>query len=118
MFGSRARGDHKRASDIDLAVQGGDISRFALDVEEETSTPLKYDVVNLDRTVQEAYAVYPFFDGEVWLDMLRDRNDMAHIYDGNAARELVGRILKGYIPEFVKLEEELNEKYGTTLNTL
>ena len=76
MFGSRARGDHKRASDIDLAVQGGDISRFALDVEEETSTPLKYDVVNLDRTVQEAYAVYPFFDGEVWLDMLRDRNDM------------------------------------------
>lgn len=68
--------------------------------------------------IKEAYAVYPFFDGEVWLDMLRDRNDMAHIYDGNAARELVGRILKGYIPEFVKLEEELNEKYGTTLNTL
>lgn len=68
--------------------------------------------------IKEAYAVYPFFDGEVWLDMLRDRNDMAHIYDGNAARELVGRILKGYIPAFVKLEEELNEKYGTTLNTL
>ena len=49
-----ARGDYKRASDIDLAVKGGNISRFALDVEEETSTPLKYDVVNLDRTVQDA----------------------------------------------------------------
>ena len=54
LFGSRARGDYKRASDIDLAVKGGTISRFALDVEEETSTPLKYDVVNLDRTVQDA----------------------------------------------------------------
>ena len=54
LFGSRARGDYKRTSDIDLAVMGGDIARFALDVEEETSTPLKYDVVNLDRTVQDA----------------------------------------------------------------
>lgn len=41
LFGSRARGDYKRASDIDLAVKGGNISRFALDVEEETST--KFD---------------------------------------------------------------------------
>lgn len=54
LFGSRARGDYKRTSDIDLAVCGGNISRFALDVEEYTSTPLKYDVVNLDRNVQDA----------------------------------------------------------------
>lgn len=53
LFGSRARGDYRRASDIDLAVFGGNITRFALDVEEETSTPLKYDVVDLGRNVQE-----------------------------------------------------------------
>ena len=53
LFGSRARGDYSRASGIDLAVSGGDITRFALDVEEETSTPLKYDVVNLDSNVQK-----------------------------------------------------------------
>lgn len=52
LFGSRARGDYERASDIDLAVSGGDAFRFALDVEEETSTPLKYDVVNLDQEIQ------------------------------------------------------------------
>lgn len=51
LFGSRARGDYWRASDIDLAVSGGDITRFALDVEEETSTLLSYDVVNLDEPV-------------------------------------------------------------------
>ena len=51
LFGSRARGDYWRASDIDLAVSGGDITRFSLDVEEETSTLLTYDVVNLDETV-------------------------------------------------------------------
>ncbi len=53
LFGSRARGDHKRTSDIDMAVQGGDTVRFSLDVDEETSTLLEYDIVDLDGSVQE-----------------------------------------------------------------
>ncbi len=53
LFGSRARGDYKRVSDIDLAVQGGDIARFALDVKEETSTLLQYDIVDLDSSIQK-----------------------------------------------------------------
>lgn len=53
LFGSRARGDFKRTSDIDLAVSGGNFDRFALDIEEETSTLLKYDIVNLDRSMQQ-----------------------------------------------------------------
>lgn len=53
LFGSRARGDYKRTSDIDLAVTGGNITLFTLDVEDETSTLLSFDVVNLDGSVQE-----------------------------------------------------------------
>lgn len=52
LFGSRARGDYKRTSDIDLAVTGGEIERFILDVNEETTTLLEYDIVDLDREVQ------------------------------------------------------------------
>lgn len=37
LFGSRARGDFKRTSDIDLAVEGGNISAFAVQVDEEVS---------------------------------------------------------------------------------
>lgn len=47
LFGSRARGDFKRKSDIDLAVLGENISRFASDVDEMTDTLLKYDIVDL-----------------------------------------------------------------------
>lgn len=54
LFGSRARGDFKRTSDIDLAATGGDFLRFALDVEEETSTLLEFDIVDLDRCMQQA----------------------------------------------------------------
>ena len=53
LFGSRARGDFHRTSDIDLAICGGDTTRFTLDVDELTDTLLKYDVVNLDGTVQK-----------------------------------------------------------------
>lgn len=52
LFGSRARGDYRERSDIDLAVSGGNITEFSLDVDELTSTLLKYDIVNLDRFVQ------------------------------------------------------------------
>ena len=51
LFGSRARGDHREKSDIDLAVTGGDASLFRLEVEDHTSTLLRFDVVNLDTAV-------------------------------------------------------------------
>lgn len=57
LFGSRARGDYKRTSDIDIAVSGGDFAGFALDVEEETSTLLEFDIVNLDREMQDELRV-------------------------------------------------------------
>ena len=44
LFGSRARGDFRRTSDFAM---------FALDVDEETSTLLEYDIVNLDRDMQD-----------------------------------------------------------------
>ena len=53
LFGSRARGDWRAASDIDLAVSGGDFPRFALDIEEAADTLLKFDMVNLNGPVQE-----------------------------------------------------------------
>jgi predicted nucleotidyltransferase len=53
LFGSRARGDFKRTSDIDIAVDGGNFARFALDVDEETSTLLKFDIVDMERNIQK-----------------------------------------------------------------
>ena len=53
IFGSRARGDFKERSDIDLAVSGGDVVAFTFAVEEETPTLLMFDVVYLDREVHQ-----------------------------------------------------------------
>lgn len=52
LFGSRARGDHHRTSDIDLALHGGNTKRFALDADEETHTLLRFDCVDLDASMR------------------------------------------------------------------
>ena len=53
LFGSRARGDFKERSDIDLAFHGGNSTNFILDVDELTSTLLEYDIVVLDKPVRK-----------------------------------------------------------------
>ena len=53
LFGSRARGDNKVKSDIDLAVTGGNVTEFRLAVDDEVRTLLMFDVVNLDEPIQK-----------------------------------------------------------------
>ena len=52
LFGSRARGDHRKTSDIDLAARGGDTRAFSVDLEEETGTLLRFDCVDLDAPIR------------------------------------------------------------------
>ena len=65
LFGSRARGDYHRASDIDLAVYGGNITEFALDVEEDTSTLLMYDVVDMGKKHQKNFEKAIEMEGKI-----------------------------------------------------
>ena len=62
--------------------------------------------------IKSAYAYFDFIDEEVWLQMLRNRNDTTHMYNEQAAVELVDKIIKDYIPVFLKMERAVREKYG------
>lgn len=63
-------------------------------------------------SIKAAYSCYDFLDESIWLDMLKDRNDLAHIYDGVQAQRLVQAILNRYIPEFNKMDQEILALYG------
>ena len=62
--------------------------------------------------IKTAYAYYDFIDESVWLGMLRDRNDTTHIYNEEAARQLVSKVLDSYIHEFQVLEMKIKERYS------
>ena len=68
--------------------------------------------------IKAAYVVYDYLDEEVWLSMLRARNDMTHIYDGDAAKRMVEQILTSYIPEFCKLQKNILDNYGKILELI
>lgn len=65
--------------------------------------------------IKTAYQYYDFMDETMWLRMLRDRNDSAHIYDEERAKRLVRTIIEDYIPEFERVNEGLTIRYGTML---
>ena len=50
--------------------------------------------------------------------MLKDRNSMTHVYDGNEAKELVKRILDKYIPTFCLLQGEIEKRYQDIIDSL
>lgn len=58
LFGSRARGDHRRQSDFDIAVDPDDDlarnwSQFWLEVDNEAPTLCSIDLVRLDDTLSD-----------------------------------------------------------------
>lgn len=65
--------------------------------------------------LKAATALYDFMDEGTWLSMLRDRNNTAHAYDGDAAAPLVATVLERYLPEFERLREGLLARYGSLL---
>ena len=48
LFGSRAKGNYKKGSDIDLAIVGNE-RKFSYYLNEETNLPYFFDVVNLEK---------------------------------------------------------------------
>ena len=55
LFGSRARGTNSERSDVDLAVVGGNAFEFHEDLEENAHTLLFFDVVDLNRKLNDEF---------------------------------------------------------------
>lgn len=119
-----------RAGQEDLTnefIIGGIIDKFHIQFElgwKVLKELLKYEGRQEGNTgspreiLKAAYSIYGFLDEEIWLSMLKDRNSMTHIYDGAEAQRMVHTILDQYIPEFIRLRDNLQEQYPSSLNLL
>jgi len=47
-------------------------------------------------------------DGEMWMDMIDDRNSSSHTYDLNIAKQINSAIISKYFPKFKELSEKMN----------
>ncbi len=89
--------------DDDL-IQMALIKAFEMTFELSWKTMKDYLVYNgidvkLPREViKQAFANDIIIDGQLWIDMLENRNQIAHTYDENRARETVRQICQAYLP--------------------
>lgn len=57
--------------------------------------------------IQQAYQAEIIKDGEMWIQMMLDRNAMSHLYDEEKSREIYDNIKEKYIQQFENLQEFL-----------
>ena len=43
-------------------------------------------------------------DESNWINMLKDRNNTAHIYNAEVAKQIHGRVVTEYLPEFLRVQ--------------
>lgn len=68
--------------------------------------------------IKAAYRYFDFIDENLWLDMLRDRNDTTHIYDETRLHRLVDSVITSYIPEFQRVLAAVDNRYGKDLDDI
>ena len=120
----------KEAGNQDLQnefIKGGVINKFFLQFElswKVLKALLMYEGISEASSgspreiIKSAFKIYDFIDEDAWLSMLNQRNSSSHIYDKEAANNLVDKIISEYIPTFVDLEERLEERYKDIIGTI
>ena len=51
-------------------------------------------------------------NGELWMDMIQKRNEMAHQYDTAKALLIYEKIRQNYLPEIKLLKSFVQNRYG------
>jgi len=58
---------------------------------------------------REAFQKGLIQNGEVWMEMIRSRNQTSHTYNEEIATEITEKVTLEYYPEFVSLEKKMSE---------
>jgi nucleotidyltransferase substrate binding protein (TIGR01987 family) len=110
LFGSRAKGNYKRGSDVDLAIVGHELSWNLLkDYFQYQGNP---NIIAGSRdTTRLAFKAGLIEDGEGWMDMIDNRNLTSHTYNESVAQEIANNIRTRFFGLFVALRDTMQGLY-------
>lgn len=99
-------------------VIDGTIQRYELTFELAWKTMKDYleyngivnDIASPRGIIQQAYASKVIDNGEIWIQMMLDRNSLSHLYDEGKSRIIYNNIRNKYILELKKLKQFLEVK--------
>lgn len=67
------------------------------------------DLFGSKDTVRQAFSIGLLAQGEVWMAMIKSRNQTSHTYNEAVAEEIVSAIKEQYMIEFLALQETFNK---------
>ena len=68
------------------------------------------EIVGSKDSIRLAYANGVISDGEVWMQMIIDRNLTSHLYDSAVVKQIAGNVVHKYYSAFTELYEFLKNK--------
>lgn len=69
-----------------------------------------YDGIGGSRdATRKAFEMNLIPDGQIWMDMIKSRNEISHNYNGDIASDVVDNILNVFYPELTAFYYKMNE---------
>jgi nucleotidyltransferase substrate binding protein (TIGR01987 family) len=68
-----------------------------------------FDVKGSRDATREAYKMKLILKGDVWMDMISNRNKSSHTYDEETAKEIYSKIIADYYPAFLDFHESMEK---------
>jgi nucleotidyltransferase substrate binding protein (TIGR01987 family) len=65
-------------------------------------------IIGSKNAIRHAFNKGLIEDGDIWMDMVEDRNMASHVYDEKAAEDLFAAITNTYYDQFNKLAEKMD----------
>jgi nucleotidyltransferase substrate binding protein (TIGR01987 family) len=56
---------------------------------------------------REGFSMGLISDGEIWMEMIKSRNQTSHTYDETTADEISRKIMEEYLPAFFSFKEQM-----------
>ena len=66
------------------------------------------NIIGSKDAVRHAFKAGLIEDGELWMEMIKDRNIASHVYDEETADSLHSEIINTYFPQFNSLSEKMS----------
>ncbi len=66
-------------------------------------------IIGSKDVVREAFKAGILTQGEIWMQMIKSRNETSHIYDEQAIQDITRKIIKEYFPQFQYIASKLDK---------
>lgn len=111
LFGSRAKGVHDARADFDIAIDtecpGAEVFQTMKEQLDRVSGLYSVDAQTPREVLKGSFKLHWLPQEDVFIAMLKDRNDLAHTYKEEKAKKVYGHIKADYVDAIEAVYDKL-----------